>query len=38
MIAQGILLIVLGAWLLFQTATGDLAGRIVSYGERLARG
>lgn len=31
MIASGIVMVVLGAWLLLQTMVGDLPGRILSW-------
>lgn len=37
MVAQGLLLVVVGVWLLFQTIAGDLAGRLASYA-RVSRG
>lgn len=33
MIASGLLLVILGAWLLFQTLAGDLPSRIVALGK-----
>lgn len=32
-VAGGLLLVIAGAWLLFQTLVGDLPGRIVSWGK-----
>lgn len=37
MIASGLLLILVGLWLLFQTVAGGLPGRLVQYGKDLTR-